>query len=68
MLGNFSRFCCLLLTLYKMCFQVSHSLDLDPHYVGPDLGPNTVYSEIFARALIIANETLAKWRNHSVVY
>ena len=51
-----------------MCFQVSHSLDLDPHYVGPDLGPNTVYSEIFARALIIANETLAKWRNHSVVY
>ena len=51
MLGNFSFFCCRLLTFYKLTFsknsfrntiRVSNRLDPDQdrHSVGPDLGPN----------------------------
>ena len=51
MLGNFSCFCCRLLTFFKINFfkisfretiRVPNSLDLnqDRHCVGPDLGPN----------------------------
>ena len=52
LLGNFSCFCCRLLTFFKMIFsktsfknttiKVSNGLgpDQDRHSVGPDLGPN----------------------------
>ena len=51
MLGNFSCFCCRLLTSFKINFlensfrntiRVSNSLDPDQaqHYVGPDLSPD----------------------------
>ena len=51
MLGNFSCFCCRLLTFFKITFpkksfrnstRVSNGLDPDQdrHSVGPDLGPN----------------------------
>ena len=50
MLGNFSCFCCFLLTFFKITFlrkkfrftiRVSNVLDKDKdrHSVGPDLGP-----------------------------
>ena len=51
MLGNFSCFCCRLLTFFKFTFpknsfrntiRVTNSLDPDQnrHFVGPDLGPS----------------------------
>ena len=51
MLGNFSSFCCRLLTFFKITFSknsfkntisVSNALesDQDPHSVSSDLGPN----------------------------